>query len=358
MFLPSATVRKQKMRLQSKLYSTFVEERLSCFLLLLSLLQIGCGDDSTSRAFVEEVEPLSFPDHFPDPKVTVSPRKVELGAKLFEDPSLSSSGELSCSGCHPQATSYGAGNLVQRSETISRNVQPLINLAWGRSYYWDGSEETLADQAEEPLINEYQMNNTLENIVSTVLSSDQYPQMFLEAFGDNEVTAARITEAIAQYESTLISGASKYDDYLNGLVELSEKEEVGREVFFSEKAECFHCHGTVLLTDHKFHDIGLDLEPSDLGYGATTEKNYDNGKFKTPTLRNVELTSPYMHDGRFKTLEEVVEHYNSGVKKSPNLDPLMQNARQLNLTDEEKEGLVLFLKTFTDTSFITKGDAP
>lgn len=161
-----------------------------------------------------------------------------------------------------------------------------------------------------------------------------------------------VVKAIAQYERTLASNNSKYDKFLKGEASLTTSEKLGHDLFFSERTECFHCHSTILFMDSQFHDNGLDLNYTDLGLGDITGLSRDDGKFKSPTLRNVEYRSHFMHDGRFSTLAEVIEHYDSGVNNSPNIDPLFQNGRQLNLTAEKKQGLIDFLKTLSDQDFI------
>jgi len=162
--------------------------------------------------------------------------------------------------------------------------------------------------------------------------------------------------ALAQFERTLISTNSKFDKFLRNEVQLSPSELNGYAIFNSEKADCFHCHGTQMFMDNTFHNNGLDTEPFlDLGRANVTEDALDNGKFKTPTLRNIEFSAPYMHDGRFSSLEEVIEHYNSGGNYSSTVDPLMKKLGiGLQLTNQEKQDLIAFLKTLSDENFISK----
>ena len=180
-----------------------------------------------------------------------------------------------------------------------------------------------------------------------------YPDLFFKAFGTRTIDSTLVVKAIAQFERTMISSNSKWDRYLRGEVQLTQAESKGFEIFFTEKGDCFHCHTTILFTDHIFHNNGLDSEFADKGLFDVTGDPNDMGKFKTPTLRNLEFTAPYMHDGRFETLEEVIDFYSHEVKFSPTIDPLMKKVQQggIQLTDEEKESLLAFLKTLTDNSF-------
>ena len=167
-----------------------------------------------------------------------------------------------------------------------------------------------------------------------------------------------VAKAIAQFERTFISSESDWDKYLRGEYMLSQSEAKGFEVFFTEKGDCFHCHGTILFTDNLFHNNGLDSVLTNLGLGAITGNSNDNGKFKSPTLRNIEFTAPYMHDGRFNTLEEVIDFYSENVMFSPTVDPLMKKVNQggLHLTTSEKIDLIAFLKTLSDNDFINNPD--
>ena len=228
-----------------------------------------------------------------------------------------------------------------------RNAPPLFNLAWHPAFFWDGRASSLEEQALQPIQHENEMALDLPTLVKRLKDNLQYRTLFRKAFGSEHISSDRVGHAIAQFEATLISANSRYDRQRRGEVEFTASELLGEELFWSEKAECFHCHGTSLWTDLSFHDIGLDLSPQD-GRLAVTGLNKDRGLFKTPSLRNLRYTAPYMHDGRFATLEEVLDHYNKGVQKSPNLDPLMQDGRKLSLTPEELKGLMDFLLTLSE----------
>tara|TARA_Y100001954_G_C15765275_1_gene581413 strand:+ start:145 stop:1236 length:1092 start_codon:yes stop_codon:yes gene_type:complete len=303
--------------------------------------------------------PYGFPDMNIPEDNPLTMEGVSLGKKLFNDPILSADNSLACISCHqtnssfsdPNALSIGIDNIAG-----NRNASALINLGWTTSFNWDGSIQTLEEQAFEPVTNPIEMHNTWENVELTLNNHPEYPQLFKNAFNIDYIDSNHVVMAIAQFERSLISTNSKFDQFLNGEVQLNSSELNGYAIFNSEKGDCFHCHGSQMFMDNLFHNNGLDVEPfNDLGRGKITNDPNDYGKFKTPTLRNIEFSAPYMHDGRFATLEEVIEHYNSGGKYSSTVDPLMKKIGiGLQLTNQEKEDLIAFLKTLSDTEFISK----
>ena len=198
------------------------------------------------------------------------------------------------------------------------------------------------------------MNETWTNIENKLNGNIEYVQLFKQAFNIDYIDSNHVVMALAQFERTLISSNSKFDKYIRGEVQLSSSELNGYAIFNSEKGDCFHCHGTQMFMDNSFHNNGLDSEPFlDIGLAAESKDPADNGKFKTPTLRNIEFSAPYMHDGRFSSLEEVIEHYNSGGKYSSTVDTLMKKLGiGLQLTNQEKQDLIAFLKTLSDSEFI------
>ena len=200
------------------------------------------------------------------------------------------------------------------------------------------------------------MNDTWSNVENKLNANPEYVLLFKQAFNIDYIDSTHVVMAISQFERTLISVNSKFDNYLRGTVQLTPSELNGYAIFNSEKGDCFHCHGTQMFMDNDFHNNGLDEEPfTDLGLGEVTNIASNNGKFKTPTLRNIEFSAPYMHDGRFATLEDVIEHYNSGGKYSSTVDPLMKKLGiGLQLTNQEKQDLIAFLKTLSDSDFIQK----
>jgi cytochrome c peroxidase len=306
---------------------------------------------------------IETPYGFPNMSIpSDNPMTVEgvfLGEKLFKDPILSANNTLACIDCHQQNFSFSEPNQfstgIDNNQGV-RNASALINVGWNTSFNWDGSSLTLEQQAFEPVTNPIEMHNSWSNVEIVLNLDSEYPGLFKEAFNINYIDSNHIVKAIAQYERTLISANSKLDRYLNNEEQLSVSELNGYAIFNTEKGDCFHCHASQLFMDNLYHNNGLDLEPFlDLGRAKVTSNALDNGKFKTPTLRNIEMTAPYMHDGRFATLEEVVEHYDSGGKYSTTIDPLMKKLGiGLQLTNQEKQDLIAFLKTLSDVNFISK----
>lgn len=292
---------------------------------------------------------------------------VELGRKLFYDTKLSADNTLACAGCH--APTSGFSDPDQFSTGIdniegNRNSMPIVNLGWAKKFFWDGRAKSLEDQAFGPVVNPIEMHNTWVNAISTLQADDIYPELFQKAFGSSTIDSVMVAKAIAQFERTMISGNSPFDRYLRqentGMTEQEELEVYqGFALFMDEtKGDCFHCHGDQympLWTDNLFHNNGLDATFTDNGLGDVTGNPNDNGKFKTPTLRNLKYTAPYMHDGRFETLEEVVDHYSFGLQNSSTIDPLMKNVDNggVALSPTEKALLVKFLMALSDESYIT-----
>jgi cytochrome c peroxidase len=286
-----------------------------------------------------------------------------LGKKLFFDKKLSKDNTQSCASCHNPRNSFTDSlrfSLGVDGLPGSRNSMPLFNLAWNFNdkFAWDGKELSLERQALEPVRNPIEMHSSWPNVALKLQQDQEYPSMFLNAFGTEKIDSTLVTKAIAQFERTLISGNTKFDQYLLGNTSLSQQELNGFTIFMSEdKGDCFHCHGSdnnPLWTDNDFHNNGLDTSFNDLGLGAVTGDPNDNGKFKSPSLRNLVYTAPYMHDGRFSTLEEVINHYSEGLQNSSTIDPLMKKVNQggVQLTPLERADLKAFLITLTDDDFI------
>lgn len=307
---------------------------------------------------------LAIPQGFPEPLIPddkpMTVEGVALGRKLFYDPILSADFTQSCSSCHNQKFGF-TDNGLQFSEGVDgisgdRNSMAIINLAWGANFFWDGRSATLEEQALEPVTNPIEMHLEWDVAVDRLLNDADYPGLFDGAFGTSDITSGLAADAMAQFMRTLVSGNSRYDGYLrrDGTAQFTPDEIEGEVIFNTEDGDCFHCHGTILLTDNEFHNNGLDDNVTSTGLGAVTGDPNQFGMFKAPTLRNIELTAPYMHDGRFATLEEVVDHYSEGVKYSSTIDPLMKKVADggLQLTPQKKQQLIAFLKTFTDQEFI------
>lgn len=294
---------------------------------------------------------------------------VQLGRMLFFEKELSKDGSQSCSSCHLQADGFSDTrrfSIGVEGLPGERQAMALINLAWHRNgLFWDGRSPDLRHQALLPIQDPLEMNETIENALAKLRANQGYRDQFFRAFGDDQITPERVAKALEQFEVTLISNQSKYDLYLAGVATLTESEERGRHLFFEEfdpvfgqkGGECFHCHGGFNLTNDLFMNNGLDTDAefTDEGRYRVTNDPADKGKFKTPTLRNIALTPPYMHDGRFATLEEVLEHYNAGVKHSSTIDPLMQFNLDpgLGLTEQDITDIIAFLHTLTDLKFVS-----
>lgn len=317
---------------------------------------------------------LQVPYFFPQPELPeynpMTVEGIELGRHLFWDKRLSRNNAVSCGSCHAPESSFAddvAHSVGLYGDLTPRNSMPLINLAWGTSFFWDGRASTLEEQIIQPIHNPIEMDMDWPTAAERIGATAEYQDLFTAAFGTPCVDSIRITYAIAQFLRTMISANSKFDraNYF-GQAQLTTAEHRGLELFLAEGGDpnifpggqnggdCFHCHGGALVqfTDQQFHNIGLDTVFADLGRELVTGSPYHRGLFKTPTLRNVELSAPYMHDGRFATLREVVEHYNSGGHFSATLDPLMKfPGVGLGLSEQDIDDLVSFLKTLTDTSF-------
>ena len=342
-------------------------------LLLFSILFVSCSNkDNTIE---EEYTPIPYllevPELFQQKLIApliptnnpLTEEGIALGKKLFFDKKLSKDNTQSCASCHNPRNSFTDSlrfSLGVDGLPGSRNSMPLFNLAWNFNdkFAWDGKELSLERQALEPVRNPIEMHNSWPNVALKLQQDQEYPSMFLNAFGTEKIDSTLVTKAIAQFERTLISGNTKFDQYLLGNTSLSQQELNGFTIFMSEdKGDCFHCHGSdnnPLWTDNDFHNNGLDTSFNDLGLGAVTGDPNDNGKFKSPSLRNLVYTAPYMHDGRFSTLEEVINHYSEGLQNSSTIDPLMKKVNQggVQLTPQEKADLKAFLITLTDDGFI------
>ncbi|MBT4413900.1 MAG: cytochrome-c peroxidase [Polaribacter sp.] len=288
---------------------------------------------------------------------------VALGKKLFFDTILSGDETQSCASCHDPKKSFTDQQRFSNGVNDNlgtRNAMPLFNLAWNfdERFAWDGKEFSLEKQALEPVTNPIEMHGNWENITKKLQNNLEYKDLFLRAFGTSIIDSTLVTKAIAQFERTLISGNSKFDKYLRGEINLTPEEQNGFDVFMDEsKGDCFHCHGSdnnPIWSDNKFHNNGLDNVFVDLGLGKITGDPKDNGKFKSPSIRNLAFTAPYMHDGRFATLEEVINHYSEGLKRSPTIDPLMKKVDEggVHLSTQDKSNLKTFLQTLSDYNFI------
>jgi len=288
--------------------------------------------------------------------------RIALGERLFNDTALSRDGTLSCASCHTRATAFTDArrfSIGVEDRTGTRNGMPLFNLAWKTSFFWDGRAPSLRVQALMPVQDHLEMDEKLENVVAKLEKTSKAE--FARAFDSDEITPERIGLAIENYLLTLTSYDSKFDRSMQGKEQLTEEEKRGFELFMTEYeprmgqkgADCFHCHGGPLFTDHQFHNNGLSPVESDTGRHRVTQNDRDLYKFSTPSLRNIALTAPYMHDGRFQTLEEVIAHYDHNLRRTDTLDPNLAKhpSTGIRLSAADKAALVAFLKTLTDEKF-------
>ena len=295
---------------------------------------------------------------------------VALGRKLFYDTKFSKDGTMSCASCHQQSNAFSDTTLFSigvEGLPGKRQSMAIFNMAWHTNeFFWDGRAHLLRDQSLKPIEDALELNETLENVINKLKAENAYKELFVKAFGTEEINSLRISLALEQFMLTIVSNQSKYDKYLAGSVQLTQSELNGMELFFAEYnpffpatsgADCAHCHSSFNFENDLYMNNGLDTDANftDFGrYEATQDAN-DKGKFKVPSLRNIALTPPYMHDGRFATLEEVVEHYNSDIKTSSTVDPTVLNtqATGLMLSAQDKTDLVAFLHTLSDFQITT-----
>ena len=283
-------------------------------------------------------------------------KQAGLGKKLFSEKMLSKDSSVSCASCHKPAFAFAdtvAFSTGIYGKLTSRNTPSVLNMKNRPYYFWDGRALTLQDQALLPIENPGEMGLPIEEAVRRLNSSAEYRRLFRKVFRElpNKVNLA---QAIAAFEQTLETADSRFDDWSNSLSQLTAAEERGRQLFVGNKAKCFDCHSMEDFTDDSFKNIGLytGKERDDAGRFNITKSEADKGKFKTPGLRNIGVTAPYMHDGRFKTLEQVVSYYNTPfmfVDDPVNIDAAL--LKPLKLTQEEKKDLVIFLKTLTDKAY-------
>jgi cytochrome c peroxidase len=318
--------------------------------------------------------PLSYPPNFGNrftiPVDNPTTRQgVYLGRMLFYEIRLSANNKMSCASCHEQKLAFTDGRPVSLgvdNTFTKRSSMSLANLLWVRNLFWDGRSSSLEEQAAFPLTDPHEMGQPMAISVQKLKQIKVYPQLFEAAFGTNQISEQGIQKALAQFQRTLISADSKYDRYLSGAYDPTREELTGMRLFMQSPspennvrgANCGHCHGGSKTFKELFHNNGLDSVFSDLGRQNFTNASGDQGRFRVPTLRNIALTAPYMHDGRFRTLEEVLDHYSDHVQESETLSTFLRgvsnvrNGTKLALSRQEKASIIVFLNMFTDSSFI------
>lgn len=340
----------------------------------LGLLLMGACGEGPSSPDAEG----PFPRHLPvgmtsipsPPDNPLTPDGIALGRWLFHSPRLSSNGQVSCATCHEQARAFADDAALTRRgvsrRPLMRHAPALINLAWMEGLFWDGGSKNLESLALAPLTHPDEMGNSqLSSIMAWLSSEPEFAQRFEDAFGPDGLTLSNLLRALAQFQRTLVSADSRYDRWRRGEpgASLSPQEQHGLALV---QRHCATCHATELFTDNAYHNNGLDSnaafgegEAATRGRGRVTQHPEDIGRFKTPTLRNVAVTAPYMHDGRLATLEDVLEHYRGGMVASTTLDAVFQRegpSPGLSLDDSEKDAILAFLHALTDEPFLTASE--
>ncbi|MBK9737769.1 MAG: cytochrome-c peroxidase [Saprospiraceae bacterium] len=346
------------------------------FYVLTLLCFLRCSKDKTvgelitydSTPYTLEYGNFPTPELPLDNKLTIE--GIKLGRMLFYEKMLSKGNKLACAGCHAQKDGFSDLNTFSKGVDGlegTRQAMPIINMAWhNNGFFWDGRAPKLRDQALKPIQDHLEMNETLDNVILKLSSTNLYKDQFTRSFVDGAINSVNISFALEQFMFTLVSNDAKYDRFLNGKTTLTDSEERGRNLFFKEfdptgktkGAECFHCHGGFNFSNDDYMNNGLDEDISftDTGREKVSFLPEDRAKFKTPSLRNIAVTGPYMHDGRFSSLDDVLKHYNVGVNNSSTLDVLMQYNIQpggLGLTKQDRDDVIAFLHTLTDDSFLT-----
>lgn len=337
---------------------TWTISALACLLAVVFIID-ACKKTDSPGGPAQTPLTLETPPGFPSPQPIfennpLTREGVELGRKLFYDGRLSRDGQFPCASCHQQfaafatfdhALSHGIGD-----QFTTRNAPGLFNLAWHKELHWDGGINHLEVQPLAPLTAPNEMGETVEAVIAKLQADEGYRAMFRSTFGDEQVTSQRMLKALAQFMGMMVSANSKYDQVKQGKASFSEAEAAGYTVF---QAKCAVCHQEPLFTDLSYRNTGLSYNNSlrDLGRQRITGKSTDSLKFKVPSLRNVALTAPYGHDGRFFSLGAVIDHYRFGVIDGPTTDPLVR--RRIGMSSNEKADLLQFLQTLTDNSFIT-----
>ncbi|MGO2358593.1 cytochrome-c peroxidase [Mesonia sp.] len=333
-------------------------------LLLLSTLLLACSKDDGGYVSVNKKLTLEIPANFPTIEYELesnppTEKGFELGKKLFYDGNLSANGFISCGFCHEQRFAF-THHGHQFSHGINdlegtRNAPPIQNAAFMKQFTWDGATSHLDLFPIIPITNEVEMGETITNVMAKLQENKEYQKMFMEAFKNGEINNENFFKALSQFMIMMVSSNSKYDKYVRGEdnVSFTEEETYGNQIF---QQKCASCHKTDLFTDDAFRNNGLPIYPeiNDIGRAEVSGSASDNYKFKVPSLRNVEKTAPYMHDGRFGSLKSVLDFYDSGVQDSETLDPILKQNNRLGieLSETEKQALITFLNTLTDNEYL------
>ncbi|MCG8421164.1 MAG: c-type cytochrome [Proteobacteria bacterium] len=339
---------------------------------VLGLAAVACSisadDDSGDRVSASGARwlpaiPAHFPTEFTSPARNPLTRAgIELGRRLFYDPILSGNRDIACADCHRQSLAFSDGVALSTAGTsgkrLHRNSPTLVNLAYAKGLFWDGGARDLESQAFGPLMHPDEMAADLADVVDRLTADPAYSRAFDRAFATKPIASAHIARALAQFQRSIISADAKYDRFVRGEATLSAVEQRGLALF--ESKQCASCHTPPLFTDGSYHNNGLDdsfsanEEGIFRGRYRISHRERDIGRFKTPTLRNIAKTAPYMHDGRIASLDGVLDHYGRGVKDSDTLSPLLRGPERLGiaLSRSEKAAIIAFLHTLTDHTLL------
>ena len=326
------------------------------FLLILIFTLWSCHTDPLLQPMpkntdISFVQPANWPSpHYNFQNNTLTPDGFALGRRLFYDTRLSIDNSISCASCHEQTTAFAqidhAFSHGVRNQLGTRNSPALFNLAWHTSFFWDGGVNHIENQPIAPILNPVEMDETIPNVIAKLNADPSYRLQFKNTFGSEEINTQRIQKAIVQFMAAIVSNQSKYDQVKNGKATFTADEQAGY-ILFQQK--CNTCHAEPLFTDFSFRNNGLPFS-LDSGRAHITGLASDRFKFKVPSLRNLNFTKPYMHNGSIASLGAVLDHYTSGLVPSPTLDPLLQNPITLSAADKSK--LIAFLNTLNDYEFV------
>jgi cytochrome c peroxidase len=328
------------------------------YFFIIGLLVLLTSAGTIMNEFAGFQRPVNFPEPVYDlSKNPVTKDGFELGRKLFYDPRLSRNNTIGCGTCHIQGAAFTHhGHDVSHGiddRLGSRNSPPVMNLAWSKAFFWDGGVFHLDLQPLVPITTFSEMDEKMSAVLEKLRQHPEYPGIFKKAFGTEEINSAKTMKALSQFMLMCVSSNSKYDKVMRKEGEkFTKEEEEGYQLF---KQKCNGCHTEPLFTDYSFRNNGIPAgRNDDRGRFIITLDSNDAYKFKVPTLRNIEVTAPYMHDGRFYGLGQVLDHYRFGVQHTPNLDPLLEQNHNhgIPLTDEEKLKVIAFLNTLTDREFL------
>lgn len=334
------------------------------FLLMFSFIIICCKKkEEISTYFQTTPYVLELKSGFPpleiDEDNPLTQEGVYLGRHLFWDQRLSGGNSMSCATCHNPQKAFAEAyplSIGVNGDTSLRNSMVLQNLAWANDFFWDGRVLTLEEQILSTVVKSTEMDENWTDFLNEIKYDTKYNQLFYEAFGTTQPDSMHVAKAIAQFLKTMVSQNSKFDKVMRGEANFTPDENAGYSSFNSfSGGDCFHCHGGILGTDFSYKNNGLDEFPIDSARGLVTGSANDNFKFKVPSIRNIEYSAPYMHDGRFNTIDEIINFYSTGIHgNSPNIDPLIEFSSQggVQLDPQERLELKAFLLTLSDPEFI------